>query len=120
MATGALRTAGRAFFAALAATTMALPLSAAAQTARSALPADPLKSPMWAFHAQRLLAGAPIVFDPAVRLLLPAIAENQHVFPVTVDARTLPGVTRILVYADLNPITEAVDYRPLRAAPYLS
>jgi len=88
--------------------------------AAAPLPKDPLGSPMWAYHAQRLLSGAPVVFDPAVRLILPGIAEDQHQFPVTVDARSLPGVTRILIYADLNPLTLAADYRPIRALPFLS
>jgi len=92
----------------------------AAPAHASPLPKDPLGSPMWAYHAQRLLSGAPVVFDPAVRLILPGVAENQHQFPVTVDARTLPGVTRILIYADLNPLTLAADFRPARAAPFLS
>jgi len=92
----------------------------AAPAHTSPLPKDPLNSPMWTYHAQRLLSGAPVVFDPAVRLILPGVAENQHQFPVTVDARTLPGVTRILIYADLNPLTLAADFRPTRAAPFLS
>ena len=97
----------------------ALGVATAAHSA-DALPPDPLHSPMWGFHARRLLAGAPVVFDPAVRLLVPMIAENQHVFPITVDARSIPDVRRILIYADLNPITEAVDYRPEHALAYLS
>lgn len=97
-------------------------LAAAGVDARAAppLPRDPLGSPMWTYHAQRLLSGAPVVFDPAVRLILPGLAENQHQFPVTVDARSLRGVTRILIYADLNPLTLAADYRPLHALPFLS
>ncbi len=100
--------------------TPALACAAPAPVHHVALPADPLGSPMWAYHAARLLSDAPVVFDPRVRLILPTIAENQHQFPVTVDARSIPGVQRILVYADLNPLTLAVDYRPLHAEPFLS
>ncbi|WP_183626660.1 quinoprotein dehydrogenase-associated SoxYZ-like carrier [Novosphingobium sediminicola] len=88
--------------------------------AAPALPKDPLGSPMWTYHAARLFKGAPVVFDPRVRLQVPMIAENQHQFPVTVDARTIPGASRIIIFADLNPLTQAVDFRPLHAAPFLS
>jgi len=99
---------------------VALSLAFAASARAESLPPDPLHSPMWAFHARRLLVGAPVVFDPAVRLIVPMIAENQHVFPITVDARTIADVRRILIYADLNPITQAIDYRPEHALAYVS
>ena len=92
----------------------------AARAAPAPMPADPLGSPMWEFHARRILAGAPVVFDPMVRVMVPGLAENQHAFPLTVDARTLPGVTRIVVWADLNPITQAIEYRPTHAQPFIS
>lgn len=91
----------------------------AAQVAPAAV-RDPLQSPLWEMHAARLFADAPVVFDDAVRVDLPVIAENQHVFPVTVDARSLLGVTRIVVLIDLNPIPVAVDFSPGVAAPWLA
>lgn len=87
--------------------------------AAMALPADPLRSPMWDYHASRLFGGAPVVFDSRVKVDLPLIAENQRAMPVTVDARALPGVRRILIFADLNPIPVAVDFAPGKAAPFL-
>lgn len=96
-------------------TPMILAASAALPTAH-----DPLQSPLWDMHAARLFADAPVVFDDAVRVDLPMIAENQHVFPVTVDARALAGVTRIVVLIDLNPIPVAVDFAPGLAAPWLA
>ena len=84
------------------------------------LPADPLNSPMWDYHAQRLFADMPVRFDERVKVDMPVIAENQHVFPVTVDARALPGVKRIILFADLNPIPVALDYRPLAAEPFVA
>lgn len=75
---------------------------------------------MWEMHAGRLFADAPVVFDGAVKLLMPQIAENQHVFPLTIDARALGQVKRIVVLADLNPIPVAVDFVPEGAAPWLS
>ncbi|AKM10707.1 quinoprotein dehydrogenase-associated SoxYZ-like carrier [Croceicoccus naphthovorans] len=95
-----------------------LPLPAFADGA--ALPEDPLGSPMWEYHAKKLFAGAPVRFDPAVKVILPVIAEDQHVVPVTVDARALAGVQRILIFADLNPIPVAIDYRPVVAAPLVT
>lgn len=93
----------------------------AGPTAAKPIPArDPLQSPMWSMHAERLFADAPVVFDSAVRVTMPLIAENQHVFPVTVDARALPQVKRIVVMADLNPIPVAVDMAPGAAPPWLS
>lgn len=95
-------------------------LAAPASALAAPLPADPLGSPMWEFHAARLFGSAPVVFDPRVAVHMPEIAENQRVFPVTVDARALPDVTRIVLFADLNPIPVAVDYTPSAAAAYLS
>jgi sulfur-oxidizing protein SoxY len=94
-----------------------LALSAPAQ---GAAPADPLDSPMWANHAAWLLGQATVRFDPAVIVTMPDVTENQHAFPVTVDARALAGVRRIVVLMDLNPLPVAIDYRPQAALPYVS
>ncbi|MFN3457986.1 MAG: quinoprotein dehydrogenase-associated SoxYZ-like carrier [Novosphingobium sp.] len=85
-----------------------------------AAPADPLHSPMWEHHAARLFSKDPVVFDQRVAVRIPVIAENQRVFPVTVDARALPNVRRIVLFADLNPIPVAVDYTPTEAEPFLA
>ena len=85
-----------------------------------AAPADPLHSPMWEHHAARLFGKDAVVFDDRVAVRIPEIAENQRVFPVTIDARALPQVRRIVLFADLNPIPVAVDYAPTEAAPFLA
>lgn len=95
---------------------LAAPAAALAQPA----PADPLGSPMWDHHAARLFAGAPVVFDDRVKVVLPMLAENQHVLPVTVDARMLGAVVKIVVFADLNPIPIAVEYTPLAAQAFVA
>ncbi|WP_068863642.1 quinoprotein dehydrogenase-associated SoxYZ-like carrier [Erythrobacter dokdonensis] len=95
---------------------LAAPVAALAQP----LPADPLGSPMWDYHAQKLFAGAPVVFDDKVQVQLPMLAENQHVMPVTVDARALGEVVRIVIFADLNPIPVAVEYTPLEAQAFVA
>ena len=38
------------------------------------------------------LAGAPMVFDPRVKVIAPSTAENPMQVPVTVDATALPGI----------------------------
>jgi len=95
-------------------------LSTGALAENAALPADPLGSPMWDYHAKKLFAGAPVVFDDRVRVEMPVIAENQHVFPVTVDARALGQVRRVLLFADLNPIPVAIDFLPEKAEPFVA
>lgn len=85
-----------------------------------AAPADPLHSPMWEHHAARLFGKDAVVFDDRVAVRIPEITENQRVFPVTVDARALPDVRRIVLFADLNPIPVAVDYTPTGAEPFLA
>lgn len=75
---------------------------------------------MWEYHAARVFEGAPVVFDDRVKIILPMLAENQHVVPVTVDARALADVQRIVIFADLNPIPVAVEYTPLAAQAFIA
>lgn len=95
---------------------LAAPAAALAQP----LPADPLDSPMWDYHAAKLFKGASVVFDDRVQVVLPMLAENQHVMPVTVDARMLGDVVRIVIFADLNPIPVAVEYEPIKAQAFVA
>jgi sulfur-oxidizing protein SoxY len=103
----------------MAALLMAMAVGSAA-VAANRYPADPLGSPMWAAHARSLFGTDPVRFDPRVKISVPMIAENQHVFPVAVDARAIAGVVRIVLMADLNPIPIAIDYRPKAAAAYIA
>lgn len=89
-------------------------------TAHAALPPDPLASPMWERLAPTFFGTDKVVFDTRVKVIFPSIAEDQHQFPVTVDARGIKGVKRILLFADLNPIPLAIDYTPSDAQAYLS
>ncbi len=97
-----------------------LALGSGAATAFGKPPADPLGSPMWDAHAGALFGDAPVLFDPRVRVDVPMLAENQHMFPVTVDARGIGRVVRLILFADLNPIPVAVDFRPVRAEAFLA
>ena len=75
---------------------------------------------MWSYHGARLFAGAPVLIDSRVIVEIPEIAENQRVFPVTVDARALDGVKRIVIFADLDPIPVAVEYVPIAAQAFVA
>lgn len=84
------------------------------------LPADPLASPMWQAIGTSLFGNDPVRFDARIKVIYPEIAENQRSFPVTIDARAVPGVKRMLLFADLNPIPLAIDYTPDDAEAFLS
>lgn len=99
---------------------VALALVSVAAEARATAPADPLGSPMWQAHARTLFGDDPVRFDPRVKVDFPMIAENQRAFPVAIDARAIPGVTRMVLLVDLNPIPIAIDYRPTHAAAYVA
>ncbi len=80
---------------------------------------DPLASARWADMQQTVLAGAPVLFDPRVQVIAPSVAENPLQVPVTVDARALPWVREVLVFADFNPIVEVLRFFPAAAPAYL-
>ncbi|MBL8157788.1 MAG: quinoprotein dehydrogenase-associated SoxYZ-like carrier, partial [Anaerolineae bacterium] len=63
---------------------------------------DPLASARWADMHKSMLAGAPVLFDPRVKVVAPSTAENPMQVPVSVDATALPGVVEVLVFADFN------------------
>lgn len=95
-------------------------MATSATPAYAGYPADPLGSPMWTAHARTLFGDDLVRFDSRVKVDFPPIAENQRTFPVAIDARSIPGVTRMILFADLNPIPVAIDYRPQKAAAYLA
>lgn len=88
--------------------------------AHAAPPADPLDSPNWPGLAKTFFGDAPVRFDDRVHVRFPEIAENQHEFPVEIDARGIAGVKRMLLFADLNPIPLAIDFAPGRSQPFLA
>lgn len=83
-------------------------------------PPDPLNSPRWLDMARQFLSSGPIVFDPAVHVTVVDLAEDPATVPVKVDASTVPGVERIIVFADLNPIQLVLTYRPVAARATLA
>lgn len=99
---------------------LAFSISFFASLAQAAPPEDPLKSPLWADMVERVLKGGEVVFDDKVKVVVPSIVENQAQVPVTADARGLPGVKQLVVFADLNPIQHVLTLTPGRSAPYIS
>lgn len=93
---------------------------AASAPARAELPADPQKSGKWADLVARLLPDAPVVLDDRVKVVVPTVVENQAQVPVLADARAVPGVRRLVVFADYNPIEHVLTLHPGRAEPYVS
>ncbi len=58
------------------------------------LPVDPLNSPEWEGLGALYFEGAPVQFDPHLKIDFPEIGENQRSLPVSIDARGIVGVTR--------------------------
>ena len=83
-------------------------------------PADPLQSPMWEDMREQFFGGRSYVFDSRVKVRVPMVVENQAQVPVTVDARGLRDVEKIIVFADLNPVQHTLTLTPLEAAPFIS
>jgi sulfur-oxidizing protein SoxY len=82
---------------------------------------DPFRSFMWDYRWAELLGPeATAVFDPAVTVLAPPIAEDPFQVPLTVDARAVPGVERVVVFADYGPIPRIVTFHPGRTEARLS
>ncbi|MDX2259092.1 MAG: quinoprotein dehydrogenase-associated SoxYZ-like carrier [Hyphomicrobiaceae bacterium] len=108
-----LRRAGFAVLAISVFTTHALP-------AQSQPRGDPLHSVMWEDMRKRVFGAAPIVFDDRIVVSIPSVVENQAQVPVTVDARRLGSVERLVVLADLNPIQEVLTLTPVAAAPFIA
>ncbi len=81
---------------------------------------DPFKSFQWPELRKEFLgAAAKTRFDPRVRVLGPAFAEDPMNVPITVSA-DLPGVQRLIVLVDRNPIRKVLELQPLAALPTLS
>ncbi|MEM7397768.1 MAG: quinoprotein dehydrogenase-associated SoxYZ-like carrier [Pseudomonadota bacterium] len=107
----------KAIIATLVATALLLPGAALAESKE-----DPLESVMWSSMAGILesVNEGKIVFDDAVSVVTPSVAENQMEVPVTVDATKVGPVEKIVVVTDFNPIHHVLTYEPIDAAPYIS
>jgi sulfur-oxidizing protein SoxY len=82
---------------------------------------DPFGSFMWDYRAAEMLgADARVSFDPAVTVLAPAFAEDPFQVPMTLDARAVAGVERIVVFVDYGPIPRILTFHPGTAEARLS
>ena len=95
-------------------------LIAAAPAFAASSPSDPLKSVMWDILRDQYFAGAPVVFDAAVKVTAPAAAEDTRAVPLSVDATALGQVVEMVAIADLNPFPLVMRYHPGTAAPYIA
>ncbi len=81
---------------------------------------DPLNSGNWAWVRDFLFEDAETVFDDRVVVQAPAFAEDAMNVPFAVDARGLPDVKKIVVFADSNPILRVLTYEPVKAEPFVA
>ncbi|MBT0961531.1 quinoprotein dehydrogenase-associated SoxYZ-like carrier [Denitromonas iodatirespirans] len=81
---------------------------------------DPLDSARWGDMRAQLFDGATVVFDPRVGVTAPLTAEDPMNVPIAVDASALSNVVEVLVFADFNPITKVLAFRPLGARAELA
>ena len=108
---------------------MKFPLSVAAIALAALMPAgeaaalqesgDPLASARWGEMQKAFLAGQPMLFDPRVKVVAPATAENPMQVPVTVDATAFANVREVIVFADFNPVVQVLRFFPEGTAAYL-
>lgn len=80
---------------------------------------DPLASARWGDMQKTVLGGAPVLFDPRVKVIAPSTAENPMQVPVTIDATALSNVQEVLVFADFNPIVQVLRFFPEGSGAYL-
>ncbi len=94
--------------------------SQAADTDPKGAPADPLNSPMWQEMRSQFFGKSPYQFSSAVKVSVPSVLEDQAQVPVTIDARALGNVKKLVVFADLNPVQHTLTMTPFEAAPFVS
>ena len=91
----------------------------AAQSAQTAdvFEGDPFKSLQWPELRKAYLgANARAVFDDRVKVQGPPFAEDPMNVPISIST-DLPGVQRVVVLVDRNPIRKVLELQPLRALP---
>ena len=89
------------------------------------LPKDTVQSVMWEQMAKDHLlsdkaASGKITMDERIIVRAPVQAEDQMNVPVHVDARAIQNVQKIVLIADLNPLTKVLTYFPDNAEPRFS
>ena len=96
-------------------------VQAAAAPSPDPFEGDPYQSHPWVDMRKEFLgASAKAVFDERVQVRGPAFAEDPMNVPITVSVKDLPGVDRIVVLVDRNPIRKVLEYQPMSALPSVS
>jgi sulfur-oxidizing protein SoxY len=80
---------------------------------------DPLGSPAWLDLKPYFVGNGRVVFDERVKVSGPKMAEDSLNVPVGVRIEGLPDIERVLVVADLNPITKVLEFSPKGVLPVL-
>lgn len=88
-----------------------------AKTSNIEIPKDTLNSIMWTQMAKNHLLTTQdevkgIVMDETILVHAPKSAEDQMNIPVHVDARSIKDAKKIIVIADLNPLTKVLTFEP--------
>ena len=97
---------------------LCLPVLAAAPN--DSFEGDPFQSFQWPELKKEFLGrGARTQFDARVKVQGPTFAEDPMNVPITVST-DLPGVQRIVVLVDRNPIRKVLELQPLAAQPAVS
>lgn len=69
---------------------------------------------------ERLLNNEAVVFDDHVIIHAPEFAEDPLNVPVSIEVNGLDDIQDIVVFADLNPIQEILNFKPINIKPYLA
>lgn len=81
---------------------------------------DPMGTASWPQRRTELFGNARVVFDARVAVVAPKVAEDPLQVPVAVTVDPSLGATRVLVFADYNPIVKVLAFEPLGAPAYLA
>ena len=85
----------------------------------AAVPVDPLDSSQWPTMHALYFQDQPVLFDEAVKLIVPPEAEDSMSVPVAVNYVGLTEVEEVLVFIDYNPIPKVLQFYPEHAGPFL-
>jgi sulfur-oxidizing protein SoxY len=81
---------------------------------------DPHQSYAWPEIKREFLFDGKVEFDPRVIVQGPSFAEDPMNVPISVNAKALGAVERIVVVVDRNPIRKVLEYQPLSALPAIA
>ena len=80
---------------------------------------DPTNSPMWEYLRQQYIPDQEYKFDERITINTPMFAENATQVPITIDARSIDHIEKILLLADIRPFQKVLEFEPGELAPIL-